>query len=35
MEKKITIPVLFGEKEELYTITMSAEEYEQIMNGGT
>jgi len=35
MANKITVPVLFGEKEELYTITVSATEYEQIMNNGT
>lgn len=33
MAEKITIPILFGEKEELYTIAVSAEEYRQIMNG--
>jgi len=31
MTNKITIPVLFGEKE-LYTITISATGYERIMN---
>jgi len=35
MANKITVPVLFGEKEELYTITVSATEYERIMNNGT
>ncbi|EZA50548.1 hypothetical protein DMN91_004308 [Ooceraea biroi] len=33
MANKITVPVLFGEKEKLFTITVSPEEYEGIMNG--
>jgi len=35
MTNKITVSVLFGEKEELHTITVSATEYERIMNDGT
>lgn len=31
---KITVPILFGEKEELYTLTVSSEQYERIMSGG-
>jgi len=31
MANKITVPVLFGEKEELYTITVSATAYEWMM----
>jgi len=34
MTNKITV-LIFGEKEELYTITVSATEYERIMNDGT
>jgi len=32
MTNKITVPVLFGEKKELYTITILATKYERIMN---
>lgn len=29
---KITVPILFGEKEELYTLMVSSEQYERIMS---
>jgi len=35
MANKITVQILFDEKEELYTITMSITEYERIMNNNT
>lgn len=34
MADKITVPILFGEKEDLYNIVVSTEEYERIRNGG-
>lgn len=32
-DKTITIPVLVGEKEEVYNIQLLPEQYEQIVNG--
>lgn len=33
MENNISVQVLVGEKEELYTIIVSPEQHEQILNG--
>ncbi|XP_018364611.1 PREDICTED: uncharacterized protein LOC108762206 [Trachymyrmex cornetzi] len=32
-DNKIEVPILYGEKEELYTLKVSPDEYNRIMNG--